>query len=93
MFLHFCTCNSIIIFTYLHPFPQNFVIVEPRFLREVSPSRFLGQTQGLAGNSKSIYEEFVDPKSEVSAPMYFFEGSTLRYSAFAWILGLTNLAQ
>jgi hypothetical protein len=28
----------------------------PRFLREVSPSSYLGQTQGLAGNSKSIYE-------------------------------------
>ncbi len=64
----------------------------PRFLREVSPSSYLGQTQGLAGNSKVIYE-VCDSKSEKSAPMYYFEGTPLRYSAFAWILGLTNLAQ
>ena len=42
---------------------------------------------------QNLYMRFVDPKSEVSSPMYCFEGSTLRYSAFAWILGLTNLAQ
>ena len=42
---------------------------------------------------QNLYMRFVDPKSEVSAPMYCLEGSTLRYSAFAWILGLTNLAQ
>ena len=36
---------------------------------------------------------FVDPKNEVSAPMYCFEGSTLCYSAFVWILGLTNLGK
>ena len=42
---------------------------------------------------QNLYMRFVDPKSEVSAPMYYFEGSPLHYSAFAWILGLTNLAQ
>ena len=42
---------------------------------------------------QNLYMRFVDPKSEVSAPMYCFEGSPLCYSAFAWILGLTNLAQ
>ena len=42
---------------------------------------------------QNIYMKFVDPKREVSAPMYCFEGSTLRYSMFTWILGLTNLAQ
>ena len=52
----------------------------------------LGQTEGLAGNSKPIYE-VCDSKSEKSAPMYCFEGTPLRYSVFAWIVGLTNLAQ
>ena len=36
---------------------------------------------------------FVDPKSEVSAPMYCFEGSPLRYSVFAWILVFVFLAK
>ena len=43
-------------------------------------------------NSKPIYE-VCDSKSEKSAPMYYFEGTLLGYSAFAWIVGLTNLAQ
>ena len=42
---------------------------------------------------QNLYMRFVDPKSEVSAPMYCFEGSPLRYSMFVWILGLTNLDQ
>ena len=31
-------------------------INKPRFLREVSPYSYLGQKEGLVGNSKSIYE-------------------------------------
>ena len=42
---------------------------------------------------QNLYMRFVDPKSEVAAPMYCFEGSPLHYSVFAWILALTNLAQ
>ena len=34
-----------------------------------SPSSYLGQTEGLAGNSKPI-SEVCDSKSEKSAPMY-----------------------
>ena len=45
------------------------------------------QSKGLAGNSKPIYE-VCDSKREKSAPMYCFEGTE-----FAWIVGLTNLAQ
>ena len=52
----------------------------------------LGQTEGLAGNSKPIYE-VCDSKSEKSAPMYCFEGTPLHYNLFAWIVRLTNLAQ
>ena len=44
-----------------------------RFFSEVSPSSYLGQTEGLAGNSKPIHE-VCDSKSEKSAPMYCFEG-------------------
>ena len=50
------------------------------------------QMQGLAGNSKPIYE-VCDSKSEKSVPMYCLEGTPLRYCVFAWIVGLTNLAQ
>ena len=39
-----------------------------------------------------IYE-VCGSKSEKSAPIYFFKGTPLRYSAFAWIVGLANLAQ
>ena len=60
-------------------------------LRLVLPATYLGQTEGLTGNLKPIYE-VCDSKSEKSAPMYCFEGTPLRYS-FAWIVGLTNLAQ
>ena len=49
------------------------------FFREVSPSSYLGQTEGLAGNSKPIYE-VCDSKSEKSAPMYCFEGTSLSLS-------------
>jgi hypothetical protein len=62
-----------------------------RYFSKVSPSSYLGQTEGLAGNSKPIYE-ICDSKSEKSAPMYCFEGTPLSYSAFTWIMGLTNLA-
>ena len=65
---------------------------EPRFFSEVSPSSYLGQTEGLVRNSSPMYE-VCDSKSEKSAPMYYFEGTLLGYSAFAWIVGLTNLAQ
>ena len=65
---------------------------EPRFFSEVSLSSYLGQTEGLAGNSNSIYE-VGDFKSEKSAPMYCFEVTPLHYSACTWIVGLTNLAQ
>ena len=65
---------------------------EPRFFSEVSPSSYLGQTEGLAVNSTSIYEGG-DFKSEKSAPMYCFEVTPLRYNACTWIVGLTNLAQ
>ena len=41
---------------------------EPRFFSEVSPSSYLGQTEGLVGNSNSIYE-VCDSKSEKSAPI------------------------
>ena len=37
--------------------------------------------------------EVCDSKSKKSAPMYCLEGTPLRYGAFAWIVGLTNLAQ
>ena len=59
---------------------------------KVSPSSYLGQTEGLAGNSKPKYEVY-DSKSEKSAPMYCFEGTSLHYREFTWIVGLTNLAQ
>ena len=44
---------------------------------------------------QNLYMRFVDPKREVSAPMYLlFQGVHFKsYSAFAWILGLTNLAE
>ena len=44
------------------------------FFGEVNPSSYLWQTEGLAGNSKPIYE-VCDSKSEKSAPMYCFEGT------------------
>ena len=69
-----------------------FSILLARFLREVSPSSYLGQTQGLAGNSKPIYE-VCDSKGEKSAPMYCFKGTPFRYRAFALIVGMTNLDQ
>jgi hypothetical protein len=34
-----------------------YYITRSRFLREVSPSSYLGRMQGLAGNSKSIVYE------------------------------------
>jgi hypothetical protein len=76
----------------LLPLSQQLILSYTRFLREVRPSSYLGQTQSLAGNS-NLYIRFGDPKSEVAATMYCFKGSTLCYSAFDWILGLTNLAQ
>ena len=63
-----------------------------RFFSEVSPSSYFGRTEGLAGNSKPIYN-VCDSKSEKSSLMYCFEGTPLQYSAFTWIVGLTNLAQ
>ena len=42
---------------------------------------------------QKLYMRFIDPKSEKSAHMYCFEATPLRYSAFTWIMGLTNLAQ
>ena len=36
---------------------------------KVSPFSYLGQTQGLTGDSKSMYE-VGNPKSEVDAPMH-----------------------
>ena len=32
---------------------------------------------------QNLYMRFVDPKSEVSVPIYCFEGAPLRYSVFA----------
>ena len=64
----------------------------PRFFSKVSPSSYLGWMEGLEGNLKPIYE-VCDSKSEKSTSMYCFEGTPLRYSLFAWIMGLTNLAQ
>ena len=43
------------------------------FLGKVSPSSYLGRTEGLAGNSKHTYE-VCDSKSEKSSPPYRFEG-------------------
>ena len=63
-----------------------------RFFSKVIPSSNLGQTEGLVGNLKAIYE-VCDDKSEKSAPKYCFKGTPLRHIAFAWIMGLTNLAQ
>ena len=60
-----------------------------RFFSEVSPSRYLGRTEDFEANAKPIYE-VCDSKSEKSGPMYCFEGTPLRYSAFAWIVRLTN---
>ena len=40
----------------------------------------------------SVYE-VCDSKSEKPALKYCFEGTPLRYSAIACIMGLTNLAQ
>ena len=37
--------------------------------------------------------EVCDSKSEKSTLMFCFEGIPLGYSAFAWIMGSTNLAQ
>ena len=60
-----------------------------RFLREVSSSNYVSWgNAGLGWEIQNLYLRFVDPKSEISAPM-----SPLFYSAFAWILRLTNLAQ
>ena len=56
------------------------------------PSSHLKRTEGLAGNSKPTYE-VCDYKSEESAFIYCFEGTSLYYSACVWIVGLTNLAQ
>ena len=53
-----------------------------RFFSQVSPSSYLGRTEGLVGNSKPTYE-VCDSKSEKSAPMYCFEGTPLHYSALA----------
>ena len=74
---------------YLH---TTVVYTRSTFFGEVSPSSYLEQTEGLAGNSKLIYE-VCDSQSEKSAPMYCFEGTSLHYSEFTWIVGLTNLAQ
>ena len=60
-----------------------------KFFIEVSPSSYLGQTEGLAGNSKPIYE-VCDSKSEKSASIYRFEGTPFLYIAFTWIVGLTT---
>ena len=43
-----------------------------RFFSKVSPSRYVGQTEGLTWNSKPMYE-VCDSKSEKSAPMFWFE--------------------
>ena len=53
-----------------------------RFFCEVDPSCYFGLTEGLAGNSKPIYE-VCDSKSEKSAPKLCFKGTPLHYSAFA----------
>ena len=68
------------------------MLINSRFFSKVSHSSYLGQTDGLVGNSKPIYE-VCDSRSKKSAPMYCFEGTPLHHSAFAWIGGLTNLAQ
>ena len=57
-----------------------------RFLFEVSHSCCLGQTEGLAGNSKHKYE-VCDSKSEKSAHMYCIEWIPFGYSMFTWIVG------
>ena len=43
----------------------------PRFFREVIHSGYLGRTEGLSGNSKTIYE-VCGSKSEKSAPMQHY---------------------
>ena len=62
-----------------------------RLFSEVSPSSYLGQTEDFAGNLQPV-NEVCDSKSGKSVPIYCFKGTPLRYSGFAWILGLTNLA-
>ena len=51
---------------------------EPRFLQEVSLSSCFGWTQGLAVNSKPIYE-VCDFKSEKSTLIFCFKGTPLSY--------------
>ena len=63
---------------------QTFNLFQGSSARFVLPA-ILGQTEGLAGNSKPIYEVY-DSISEKSAPMYCLDGTPLRYSAFAWIV-------
>ena len=48
-----------------------------KFFSEDSPSIYLGETEGLAGSSKPIYE-VCNSKSEKSPPMYCFEWTPLR---------------
>jgi hypothetical protein len=50
-----------------------------RFFSKVSPFSDLGPTEGLAGNSKPIYE-VCDSEIEKSAPMYCFKGTPIGYS-------------
>ncbi len=52
------------------------LLINSRFFNQVSHSSYLGQTEGLAGNSKRIYE-VCDSKSKKSAPMYCFKGTPL----------------
>ena len=61
-------------------------------LCQVRHSGYLGRMQGLAENSKSICE-ICDSKSEKSAPQVYLQGTSLCYTAFVLIVGLTNLAQ
>ena len=54
---------------------------------------YLWQLEGLAGNSKTIYEAY-NSKSKKFAPIYCFEGTPLCYSAFAFGIdqpGLINI--
>ena len=48
---------------------------------------------GLEGKFKTYVYEVCDSKSEKPALKYCFEGTPLRYSTFACIVELTNLAQ
>ena len=76
-----------------HPTVCENAVLKPRFLKERLVLLAISEERRAWREIQNLCMRFVDPKSEVASPMYCFEGSTLRSSVFARILGSTNLAQ